>query len=441
MLLRFRVRNYASLRDEQELSLVAAESPGLHEGDSHVVDATALPVAAIYGSNASGKSNIIKAFNFGLETIRDSHQRWLPDEPIPRWPFRLDGHSANEPSTFVFEFVVEGVRYEYGFALNDRLILEEWLYTWPRGKRQRLFTRRKSELEFGRQLGGNKAAIRELVRSNSLFLSAAAANNHDLLGRISQFFGSGQMRVHERVEHQRARERRFNRVALHATQDAQLMDLIRYADLGIVGTVEHTPRADVDELGELLEQELGGSAQMLSDDKVMARVLEQVHATRRATVTWLHEAGPEAGAVSLPAVWESYGTVEWMFLVSNALAMLRVGGTLLVDDLGGDLHPTLVAQLVKLFLERETNPRGAQLIFNTHDVTLLWRGSEARLHRDQVWFTTKSRDGATTLYPLTDFRARDGVDDFMGRYLHGRYEAIPFFEERLLDALRHDLQA
>jgi hypothetical protein len=401
------------------MSLVAAESssPGLPIPGTTL---TALPVAAIYGSNASGKSNVIKAFRFALETIRDSHQRWLPDQQIPRWPFRLDAHSMNDPSEFVFEFVMDEVRYEYGFTLDDSRITSEWLYSWPRGKRQMLLDRSGDDLVFGRALGGNKAAIRELVRSNSLFLSAAAANNHDLLGRISHYFGANSKRVHERSYELEERERRFNRVARYASRDQQLMDLIRYADLGIVGAVENM-------------QETPPSPNML-DDPRFEQIMASFLAAQGQSVTWLHEAGP--GKVSLPASWESHGTIEWMFLINNALSMLRAGGTLLVDDLGGDLHPTLVAQLVKLFLDPVTNQRGAQLIFNTHDVSMLWRGSEARLHRDQIWFTKKAKDGATTLYPLTDFRARDKVDDFMGRYLHGRYEGIPFFEDELLDSLR-----
>jgi hypothetical protein len=427
MLLRFRVQNYASLRDEQELSLAAAAdaSAGMPiEG----ADFSVLPVAAIYGSNASGKSNVIKAFRFALETIRDSHQRWLPNEPIPRWPFQLDGRSASETSSFVLEFLMDRIRYEYGFSLDDNAIREEWLYSWPRGKRTILFSRSDTDVVPGRALGGNKAAIKDLVRPNSLFLSAGAANNHETLGRISQFFGHQHKRVHERMDHHPGyRERTFNRVVRNASRDPQLMDLIRFADLGIVGMAEVAPQETA---------YLSSLPPNSEEQRFVGQVLDSFLAAKGPSVTWLHEAGTDAGAVSLPASWESYGTVEWMFLMNNTLSMLRTGGTILVDDLGGYLHPSLVAQLVKLFMQPSTNRHGAQLIFNTHDVSLLWRGSEARLGRDQIWFTKKGADGATSLYPLTDFRARDSVDDFMGRYLHGRYEAVPYFDEEILDSLK-----
>jgi hypothetical protein len=426
VLLRFRVRNHASLRDEQELSLVT--SAGAPSGiPVEGADYSVLPVAAIYGSNASGKSNVIKAFRFALETIRDSHQRWLPDEAIPRWPFRLDGTSTSEPSSFALDFLMDEVRYEYGFALSDETVTEEWLYSWPRGKRVVLFSRLGSDVTLGRGLGGNKAAIKELVRPNSLFLSAGAANNHELLGSVSQFFGSRYNRVHDRTELLPAREQTFNRVVRNASHDPQLMDLIRFADLGIVGMAETEPQPEV--------MHASGRKLTASEQLEVVRMLDSLLAAKGPLVSWLHEAAPDAGAVSIPPVWESYGTVEWMFLISNALSMLRAGGILLVDDLGGHLHPSLVAQLVKLFLQPTVNRHRAQLIFNTHDVSLLWRGSEAHLGRDQIWFTKKARDGATSLYPLTDFRARDNVDDFMGRYLHGRYEGVPYFDDTLLESL------
>lgn len=397
MLLRFRTTNFASIKDEQELSMVAL--------DDHTDVATSpvplskervLHTAGVFGPNASGKSNFIKAMTFGRAAVVESHQHWLPEDPIPRWPFHLDAQSRVAPSEFVFEFIQDQIRYEYGFSLNDTNILEEWLFSWPKGRRIVLFERSGLETEFGASLTGPKAAIAELVRENSLFLSAAAANNQPQLRSVAAWF------------------RRWSRVspgrsypAPMGPLDQQTVSLLRYADVGVIGTamVERAPFED-------------------SGFKARSRF------------ELVHQAQTDSGGESLPWVWESSGTQAWLGLSRLAISCLDEGRILTIDDLGGDLHPLLTAQLVGLFQDPRTNPRGAQLIFTGHDVNLLGRHVEYRLRRDQVWLTAKDAGGATKVYPLTEYgRVRDGVDDVEGRYLQGRYGAVPFFDRALLEGI------
>ncbi|MFI5889009.1 ATP/GTP-binding protein [Actinoplanes sp. NPDC051513] len=401
MLLRFRATNFASIRDEQELSMIAL--------DDHAELATsalplskdrALPAAGIFGSNASGKSNLIKAMDFGRATVIESHQRWLPEDPIPRWPFRLDTESRNAPSEFVFEFVHDGVRYEYGFSLNDTVILEEWLFSWPKGRRLVLFERTGMEISFGSSLTGHKAAIAELVRENSLFLSAAAANNQAQLRSVAAWFGRWRQ-VTTGPPHR----------APYEPVDEQTMSLLRFADIGVIGTAMREPPPGVN--------------WPVNRDGKGARRLELIHRAQTAS-----------GGETLPWTWESSGTQVWFRLSRLAISCLNDGRILAIDDLGSDLHPLLTAQLVGLFQDRRTNPHGAQLIFTGHDVNLLGRHVEYRMRRDQVWLTAKDGDGATKVYPLTEYgRVRDGVDDVEGRYLQGRYGAVPFFDRSLLEDL------
>jgi AAA15 family ATPase/GTPase len=147
----------------------------------------------------------------------------------------------------------------------------------------------------------------------------------------------------------------------------------------------------------------------------------------------LHQAQTDSGGETLPWAWESSGTQAWLRLSRLATSCLRRGTILAIDDLGDDLHPLLTAQFVGLFQDRKTNPFNAQLIFTGHDVNLLGRHVEHRLRRDQVWLTDKGVEGATKVYPLTEYgRVRDGVDDVEGRYLQGRYGAVPFFDRSLL---------
>ncbi|KUL27725.1 AAA family ATPase [Actinoplanes awajinensis] len=401
MLLRFRVTNFASIRDEQEFSAIALDDhPDLATTAVPLAKDRALPVAGIFGPNASGKSNVIKAMSFARTAVIESHQRWLPEDPIPRWPFRLDAVSRDAPSEFVFEFVHDQVRYEYGFALDDAAVLEEWLFSWPKGRRLVLFERTGLDISFGASLTGHKAAIVDLVRENSLFLSAAAANNHTHLRSVATWFGRWRQTATT------GRHRRQPRGPV----DKQVFDLLRYADIGIIG-VAMTEQAQAETLRSFEE------------------------ATPPPTPEWelVHRSHHDTGRESLPWTWESSGTQAWFHLSQVALSCLLEGRILTIDDLGGDLHPLLTAQLVGLFQDRTTNPRGAQLIFTGHDVNLLGRRVEHRLRRDQVWLTEKASGGATRLYPLTEYgRVRDGVDDVEGRYLQGRYGAVPFFDRSLL---------
>jgi hypothetical protein len=255
------------------------------------------------------------------------------------------------------------------------------------------------EISFGPSLTGPKAAVAELVRENSLFLSAAAANNLALLRSVAGWFG---------------RWRQVTTGPPHRAPvqplDDQTLRLLRYADIGVIGAALVEQPAD--------ETEVGGAAPRLE---------------------LIHKARTDSGGESLPWAWESSGTRVWFRLGRLAISCLNEGTTLAIDDLGGDLHPLLTAQLVGLFQDRRTNPHGAQLIFTGHDVNLLGRHVEYRLRRDQVWLTAKDAGGATKVYPLTEYgRVRDGVDDVEGRYLQGRYGAVPFFDKALLDELMRE---
>lgn len=413
MLLRFRTTNFASLRDEAELSLIATDD---HEDLATTLvprdRLKVLPAVGIFGPNASGKSNLIKALLFARDAVRLSHQRWLPEEPIPgRWPFRLDDSSARRTSEFVFDLVVENVRYEYGFALDDVIVHREWLYAFPKGRRQVFFEREAGELRFGNRLAGPRELIAEVVRPNSLFVSTAAAHNHPQLSRIYRWF-SPQRLVAPGTEPQPGG-------APRVFPDERVLALLRFADLGIVGA-------------ELVEAGSGGSAWPAATRSGSAA---------DAQLELLHEAATSSGRETLPWHWESAGTQAWFRLLQVAVQALDSGGLLAVDDLGSQLHPLLTAQLVRIFHDPAVNHHRAQLIFNSHEVGLLGRHHGVRLSRDQVWLTEKDRTGATHLYPLTEFRVRNGLDDVAGRYLRGRYGGVPFLDADILQDLNGPEQA
>lgn len=409
MLLRFRATNFASLRDEVELSMIATDDhPGLATRPVPREALHVLPAVGIFGTNASGKSNVIKALAYARRAIRLSHQRWLPDEPIPdRWPFRLDDTSAARPSEFIFDLVVDDVRYEYGFALDDEIVRREWLYAFPKGRRQIYLERDGGMLRFGSHLAGPRELIAGVVRPNSLFLSAAAAHNHPQLSGIYRWFGSRRIASLPAGRVPAA-------VPADALPDDRVLTLLRFADLGIVGAELIQPGPE--EINRLARR--SGAART------------PAHPGPRLELA--HLADTEDGRATLPWHWESTGTRGWFGLLQVTVSVLDAGGLLTIDDLGSGLHPLLTAQLVRLFHDPTTNPHGAQLLFNSHDVGLLGRHHGIRLTRDQIWLTEKDHAGVTRLYPLTEFRVRDKLDDVEGRYLKGRYGAVPFFDDDLL---------
>jgi hypothetical protein len=190
MLLRFKFSNFRSFRDEAELSLIASGPddspnatfavPGLKE--------RAVPVAAIYGANASGKSNVIRAVRFMQEAVFLSQRMWSPQGPMPREPF-IPGADTAFPSRFETDFVTSGVRYQYGFVLDSESVIEEWLLAYPNGEEETWFRRIRGEpVSFSSELLGENRAIEALTRQNSLFLSAAAQNNHATLTPVYAWF-------------------------------------------------------------------------------------------------------------------------------------------------------------------------------------------------------------------------------------------------------------
>ncbi len=417
MLIQFRVENHRSLRDEQTLSLVAAK---LGSDNNHLLrpeglNEALLPAVALYGANASGKTNVLLALAFMRDAVISSHRLWEPESGVPQESFALSDQQ-HAPSFYEADILAGGVRYQYGFSLDAEQIEEEWLYAWPHTRRQMWFRRDRDRFDFGRGLHGENDTIRGLTRPNSLFLSAAAQNNHPSLLPIYSWF----QRLQFELRQWKTRSFRGNpfsryvyrmldgamarQLALFADYDETLQDdrqaivrLLQSADTGIVDL--HVER-------EVGEERGGGSS---GRTNVLFR-----HKTDDPERAWL------------PLEVESAGTVALLELATRLIPVLRSGGVLCLDEIEASLHPMLAYALVHQFCDRAQNPMGAQLIFTTHDTNLLGTTlGFSPLRRDQVWLTEKDDEGATHLYPLTDFHPRKQENLERG-YLQGRYGAVPF---------------
>jgi len=192
MLLRFGVQNFRSIRDRQELSLVASSLDDAAEGliDCPAINGRLLPAVVLYGANASGKSNVVKALRWMRQAVLESQAKFDANGGVPRQPFALAPSSRTAETLCDLDFVLDGVRFHYGFAASDTAFTREWLYTFPSGRRQVLFERDGKKFEFGRHLRGRNRIIADLTRANSLFLSAAEQNGHEELSRVGEFFRS-----------------------------------------------------------------------------------------------------------------------------------------------------------------------------------------------------------------------------------------------------------
>ena len=417
-LVSFRAENARSFRDEVEFSLLAtamAEPEYVRqlrwrEGGTPL---PVLPSAAIFGANGSGKTNILKAMDDMRWQVLHSFRHGDPTGGMERSPFLLAEAGSAQPTRFEVDLVLGGVRHAYGFVFDDDKVREEWAYRYPKGRAALLFHREGDALEFGAAERPKGRRIGELLRSNALFLSTAASANHRLLLPLYEWFG--QNLLFAGVESRPFRQALTTQMLGDDQHREAVLSLFRAADLGLTDAKKHRIDPEMaDRLRRAVRILSGREDEATSDDFVRFEELG-VRFTHRGL----------DGDVELDADDESLGTRVWFGLVGPVIRVLETGSVFLADELDASLHPALVARLVGLFQDPQTNPRHAQLVFNSHDSTLLSDSVGRRLlGRDQVWFTEKAHDGATTLFPLVDLEPRK-QESIRKRYLEGRYGGQP----------------
>jgi len=428
MLLSFRTANVRSFRDEINFSMLAttmAEPDAVRyvrwrEGGKPI---GVLPVAGIFGANASGKSNLLKAMEEMRLHVLHSFRSGSPTGGIPRRPFRLDGKSREKPSRFELDLVLDGVRCEYGFAIDNERVTEERAVHYPHGRAALLFERRGNNVELGPATRAGRAAA-ELLRPNALYLSTAAATNQASLLPLYAWFERNLVLAES---DSRPFRQALTAQMLESKESGRLvLALLRAADLGINGAKSYDFD---DETKDRLER----AVRVLLGKEGDPEGGELVPDLARLRIRLTHQGAEQD--VELTTGDESVGTLVWFGLVGPVIQALAHGAVLLVDELDASLHPALAAQLVALFQSPETNPHRAQLIFNSHDATLLGDSAVDRsIGRDQVWFTEKQMDGNSRLYPLSDLDPRKG--EAVGkRYLAGRYGATPILSRQQFAAI------
>ncbi|MDA2803362.1 AAA family ATPase [Nocardiopsis suaedae] len=420
MLLSFRVANHRSLREEQQLLLVPADREDADEGGVP----EPLPVAGLFGPNASGKSNVLDALGFMRRLVRSSMEMGEPGSGIARDPFALSPRCREEPSHYAVDLLIERVHHTYGFTIDDEGVAEEWLYwSLDDGRPTALFEREGDHFTFHPSLPETVRQVQEITDVNTLFLTVAARTRLEIARPVYNWFASHCRHWRSRGGREQDRRDLLRRIAEPGVL-TRLQELIRAADTGIESVeLEFEQLAFDFDVPERPARDPWDSNVPRMQQQSASRRRKKKVAEEEAALLFHHRTG---GEESQPLTIDQQSDGTWVLLALGVevLDVLRKGSLLVVDELDSHLHPHLSAKIIDMFKDRGVNERGAQLVFSSHDTALLgWiRGGEV-LDRDEAWFVEKDKEGATRLYSLSDFR--DEGENPALAYLTGRYGAIP----------------
>lgn len=413
MLIQFNVSNYMSIKDEVVLSTSAINSIKEHE-DYLIKNNKSyyLPTIAIYGANASGKSNINKALTFAILFVRSSQYKQI-NEPIGFVPFLLDDFSANEKTKMDFIYIRNGIKYAYGFVVDQNQVYEEYLQVYNSSKPSTIFIRKNvNEYEYtSPMIKSELAEIQNKNQPNRLFLSTAAVWN-------SKYVKEAYLWFLEDIDTYNSSTVQNNFINIIGEEGNKkeykdfLLNILKHADINISDY-----RVEV--------REVSTTEDMVSDNAInYGAYIKPENKVKEVRMFTKHdiEKGNSINSYALDAMLESNGTKMLFAYGIMVLKALENGKTIIIDELDNGLHPMLVNYIVGLFNNSEINKNGSQLIFNTHDVSLLDLNI---FRRDQIYFTEKDHSsGVTDLYSLSEFAPRKN-DNIRKGYMQGRYGAIP----------------
>ena len=413
MLIEFETKNFLSIRDTARLSMVKGQGSELADTNtfaSGVVSPEAvLRSAAVFGPNGSGKTNLANALHTMQEIILHSAKDSQQGESLPVTPFLLDKRSRSKPSEFEVTFIRGGVRYQYGFAATVERVTEEWLLAFPKGRRQRWIDRKYDKKtqsdEWGptAKLEGTKserALWRRATRHNALFLSTAVQLNNEQLRPVYEWFSQVLTVIGPGGRLPMA----FSGFLCGQPESRKaVLSFLKTADI------------DVDDIVWEKEEQ--------KDEEILPKDSKRPRKIKRFKVDVYFSYRLQDGSTqSLEWESESDGTRKLFAYAAFVMQTLRNGAVLVVDELHNHLHPQLVRFLVELFHSPETDAENPQLVFTTHDTSVL---DPQLLRRDQIWFCER-KERSTQLLRLTDYSPRKDEENFERRYMSGRYGALPY---------------
>ncbi|MDD2331450.1 MAG: ATP-binding protein [Candidatus Cloacimonetes bacterium] len=415
MLLEFNVQNFRSFYKRVSFSM---EASSRSEHPDHVMELQRqriLKSSVFYGANASGKSNLFKALAFMKELILNSSKESQAGEGIKVEPFLLNSQGASEPTRMEATFLTDETIYRYGFAINSKRVEKEWLYarsTKPKSRELLMFEREAGkEYQAHPSFNEGKGSLLMFLRDNTLLLSLLAQFNGKVSSRIVKYFLDtniwnieSYMPVHTSV-------------LLHngLVPPDWVREFLLKADMGITGfqiNEEEYSNEGLKNVPLTLKQDAG---------KIISFIIKTHHEYYDETLNKF-----ETVSFDL-STQESQGTKQFFSLAGLIYVTLKVGSRLFIDELEKSLHPLLCRIIIRLFQEKETNPNGAQLVFTTHNTSLL---DKSFFRRDEIWFAEKDGSCSTDLYSLVEYKLEKGKarnDSSYGKsYIRGKYGALPY---------------
>jgi len=417
MLLEFSVGNYLSFKTKTTLSLFA--TPIKEHTETNIFSSERydlLKGAVIYGANASGKSNFIKAMSTMRRLILQSFEQSSTDD-LDIVPFLLSSETEHEPSLFEAVFLIDNIRYRYGFEVNNNQVYTEWLYESQKLTEKALFIREKEGIEVMNRAFPEGKNLEERTRDNALFLAVVDQFNGKIAKKIMKWFNS--FITISGLSHEGYKAVTFGMLENKETQNT-LQDFYKKLDLGFDDIAISKKAFDPKELPNDMPESL--LKQLITDLEGAFKIdIKTIHKKYNAE-------DKVVGNVEFDMrSQESSGTNKLFNISGPVFDVLNDGGTLVVDELDASLHPLLTLAITKLFNSKEFNRNNAQLIFATHDTNLLYYGN---YRRDQIWFVEKNKYGASDMYSLVEYKEEGKAirkdRSFEKDYIEGRYGAIPF---------------
>lgn len=405
MIIEFSVANFLSFKDKVTFSMLANSSDGLNDNYIEVNNRKILKTSAIYGANASGKTNLFKILTIVISMLRNSNYINV-NSKLPIVPFNFDKDMAKKSSEFEIRFIASGVRYVYGFIADTTNVYEEYLYYYPNGRETKIFDRTNvNEYSFPQ---GDERRLNDIATKNTpnKFFIATATNWNYKKTEIPYRFLTEDIRT-------------FNNLA--ALRDVSLREYLKDSKELKDFALEFLKKADFNIKDyKVLETDVPEDVLAAIPDFIKIGMnIPQKPKTFNAV---FKHTGND---LELSYEEESMGTQIVFCFIPFIMDALNNKKVVIVDELDKSLHPYLVEMIVGMFNDPDINKSGAQLIFNTHDTNLLKLNI---LRRDQIWFTEKDdSNGISDLYPLSDFSVRKTENVEKG-YMLGRYGAVPFIK-------------
>lgn len=415
MLIEFSVSNFLSFKDRSTLDLTATSIKEYEDSNLFSLERyNLLKGAIIYGANASGKSNFIRAMSTMKRIVFESFEQSSTSE-LDITPFLLSTESENAPTLFEVVFIIEDIRYRYGFEVSNTKVEAEWLFEAPKKTEKPLFLRDEEGIEVMKSFSEGKA-LEPRTRNNALFLSVVDQFNGETAKKIMQWFNN--FNTISGLSHEGYKAVTFSMLE-NPTTSHVLKKFYNKLDLGFEDISISQKQFDPKELPADMPEAL--IKQLITDLEGAIRMdIKTVHSKYDGNHKKVGEVEFDMRAQ------ESSGTNKLFNISGPVFDVLHDGGILIVDELDASLHPLLTLAVTKLFNSQELNPKNAQLIFATHDTNLLNYG---HYRRDQIYFVEKDPYGASEIYSLVEYKEEGKTirkdRSYEKDYIDGRYGAIP----------------